>query len=214
MESRLITFLLSCRYCAGPYDPRDHLISNLQLITVLSGILIKARPAHCLSPPSILTVAKMSTAPTLDFQSAPVNPRGMATSELAHKHNDDKKMMEEDINVYVSPSGQETGMEVMDPELVPTEEDLLTLRKIAAPLPYVLIFEECDHLADFFSWPGVAMCLIEFAERASYYGCKGPFNNFVNRPLPVGGNGAGAVAPGGESNFHFFTFFSNMLLIS
>jgi POT family proton-dependent oligopeptide transporter len=40
------------------------------------------------------------------------------------------------------------------------------------------------------------MCLIEFAERASYYGSIGPFNNFINRPLPLGGNGAGAVAPG------------------
>ena len=40
------------------------------------------------------------------------------------------------------------------------------------------------------------MCLIEFAERASYYGSKGPFNNFINRPLPPGGNGAGAVASG------------------
>lgn len=40
------------------------------------------------------------------------------------------------------------------------------------------------------------MCLIEFAERASYYGSIGPFRNFVNRPLPPGGNGAGAVAPG------------------
>lgn len=40
------------------------------------------------------------------------------------------------------------------------------------------------------------MCLIEFAERASYYGSTGPFNNFINNPLPDGGNGAGAVAPG------------------
>jgi len=40
------------------------------------------------------------------------------------------------------------------------------------------------------------MCLIEFSERASYYGSIGPFNNFINRPLPDGGNGAGAVAPG------------------
>ena len=40
------------------------------------------------------------------------------------------------------------------------------------------------------------MCLIEFSERASYYGSIGPFNNFINNPLPPGGNGAGAVAPG------------------
>lgn len=40
------------------------------------------------------------------------------------------------------------------------------------------------------------MCLVEFAERASYYGTSTPFNNFLNNPLPKGGNGAGAVAPG------------------
>lgn len=42
----------------------------------------------------------------------------------------------------------------------------------------------------------IAMCLIEFAERASYYGSSGPFNNFINNPLPTGGSGTGAVAPG------------------
>lgn len=40
------------------------------------------------------------------------------------------------------------------------------------------------------------MCLVEFSERASYYGSIGPFNNFINNPLPPGGNGAGAVPKG------------------
>lgn len=40
------------------------------------------------------------------------------------------------------------------------------------------------------------MCLVEFAERASYYGCQAVFFNFVKNPLPAGGNGAGAVAKG------------------
>lgn len=40
------------------------------------------------------------------------------------------------------------------------------------------------------------MCLVEFAERASYYGCSGVFANFIKNPLPPGGNGAGAVAAG------------------
>lgn len=40
------------------------------------------------------------------------------------------------------------------------------------------------------------MCLIELSERASYYGSQGPFNNFINNPLPEGGPGTGAVAPG------------------
>lgn len=42
------------------------------------------------------------------------------------------------------------------------------------------------------------MCLIELVERASYYGTSGPFNNFVNNPIPPGGNSAGAVHRGKE----------------
>lgn len=63
-------------------------------------------------------------------------------------------------------------------------------------------------------WAAVAMCFIELAERASYYGCVSPciapnreecfadvpqtkiWNNYMKNPLPKGGNGAGAVAPG------------------
>ena len=45
-------------------------------------------------------------------------------------------------------------------------------------------------------WIAIAMCLVEFAERASYYGTSGVFNNFITNPLPIGGNGAGAVAKG------------------
>lgn len=45
-------------------------------------------------------------------------------------------------------------------------------------------------------WAAVAMCFIELAERASYYGCTKIWNNYMKNPLPKGGNGAGAVAPG------------------
>jgi hypothetical protein len=40
------------------------------------------------------------------------------------------------------------------------------------------------------------LCVVEFAERASFIGVKQVFSNFVNRPLPVGGNGAGAPRRG------------------
>jgi POT family proton-dependent oligopeptide transporter len=40
------------------------------------------------------------------------------------------------------------------------------------------------------------MCVVEIAERASYYGSKKAISNYVRGPLPKGGNGAGAVAPG------------------
>ncbi|KAJ6064653.1 hypothetical protein N7499_013333 [Penicillium canescens] len=59
---------------------------------------------------------------------------------------------------------------------LPTAEESNTLRKVAGSLPLV----------------SFALCLVEFAERASYYGAKTVFSNFIQFPLPEGGNGAGA----------------------
>ncbi|KAI2621272.1 POT family-domain-containing protein [Hypoxylon sp. NC1633] len=42
------------------------------------------------------------------------------------------------------------------------------------------------------------LCAVEFAERASYYGCFQVYKNFIRAPLPPDGNGAGASAPGSE----------------
>lgn len=61
-----------------------------------------------------------------------------------------------------------------------TEEELATLRRVAGHVP----------LSAF------GLCAVEFAERASFVGVKQVFSNFVNRPLPVGGNGAGAPPRG------------------
>jgi len=67
-----------------------------------------------------------------------------------------------------------------DYEGKPTEEELATLRRVPGRVPTVAYL----------------LCIIEFCERASYYGCQGLFGNFVNRPLPKGGNGWGAPARG------------------
>lgn len=40
------------------------------------------------------------------------------------------------------------------------------------------------------------LCAVEFAERASYYGVQTVFSNFMQYPLPKGGNGAGAPPVG------------------
>ncbi|QDS76393.1 hypothetical protein FKW77_003758 [Venturia effusa] len=63
----------------------------------------------------------------------------------------------------------------------PTEEEKNSLRKVAGKIPNVAYW----------------LCAVEFAERASYYGVQGLFTNFINRPLPKGGNGLGA--PGHDS---------------
>ncbi|KAJ5964991.1 uncharacterized protein N7479_004867 [Penicillium vulpinum] len=63
---------------------------------------------------------------------------------------------------------------------VPTEAEAQTLRRVAGTLPLV----------------SFSLCLVEFAERASYYGAKTVFSNFIQFPLPEGGNGAGATPRG------------------
>lgn len=67
-------------------------------------------------------------------------------------------------------------------QVMPTEEELETLPRIAGTMP----------------WSAYMLCGVEFAERASYYGCKQVFKNFIRAPLPVGGNGAGAPPRGSQ----------------
>ncbi|KAL7795761.1 POT family domain-containing protein [Trichoderma ceciliae] len=67
----------------------------------------------------------------------------------------------------------------------PTEEERVTLRKVAGSIPAI-------------SW---VLCVAELAERASYYGASQVFNDFMQFPLPKGGNGSGAV-PKSNPNGH------------
>ncbi|KAI1457882.1 PTR2-domain-containing protein [Annulohypoxylon moriforme] len=59
----------------------------------------------------------------------------------------------------------------------PTEEERKTLRKVFDSIPLA-------------AW---SLCFVELAERASYYGVKAVFNNFMQFPLPEGGPGTGAI---------------------
>lgn len=53
---------------------------------------------------------------------------------------------------------------------LPTADESQTLRRVAGSLPLV----------------SFSLCLVEFAERASYYGAKTVFSNFIEFPLPKG----------------------------
>ncbi|KAK6212577.1 peptide transporter ptr2 [Pestalotiopsis sp. IQ-011] len=61
----------------------------------------------------------------------------------------------------------------------PTEEERSTLRKVHDSIPMI-------------SW---SLCFVEMSERASYYGVKAAFNNYLQFPLPEGGPGTGAINP-------------------
>jgi hypothetical protein len=71
---------------------------------------------------------------------------------------------------------------VLEQYPVPTEEETRLLRKVADSIPN----------------KAYMLCVVEFAERASYYGVKTVFSNFMQFPLPEGGNGAGAPPRGSE----------------
>ncbi|KAL2839944.1 POT family-domain-containing protein [Aspergillus pseudoustus] len=64
----------------------------------------------------------------------------------------------------------------------PTDLELETLRRVPGSLPL----------------SAYTICAVEFCERASYVGISSIISNFVNRPLPVGGNGYGAPPRGTE----------------
>ncbi|TVY47768.1 Peptide transporter [Lachnellula occidentalis] len=55
----------------------------------------------------------------------------------------------------------------------PSEHEKQILRKVAGPV----------------TWAGYVLCFVEAANNASYYGVSGVFANYIQRPLPAGGNG-------------------------
>ena len=75
---------------------------------------------------------------------------------------------------------EKDGLPTTEPTNVPTEEERHSLRRVPGSLPTI----------------AYVICAVEFAERASYYGVQPLISNFVNRKLPVGGNGWGAPPRG------------------
>jgi dipeptide/tripeptide permease len=65
----------------------------------------------------------------------------------------------------------------------PTEDEKKSLRKVAGKVPPLAYW----------------LCAVEFAERASFYGVIGLFNNFINKKTPPDGNGLGAPARGTQT---------------
>jgi len=95
----------------------------------------------------------------------------------------------DDVKLHVhTPPGDHHGA-YLDPSVLeedyegkPTEEELKTLRRVPGSLPIIAYM----------------ICIVEFCERASYYGVQPLISNYVNRPLPVGGNGYGAPPRGDQ----------------
>jgi hypothetical protein len=70
----------------------------------------------------------------VDFHTAPVRAAGQPTAELSHQGITDEK----DEKALYDPASEDVTVtaahdQIAD-ELIPTEEDLLTLRKVPAPM--------------------------------------------------------------------------------
>ncbi|KZV60306.1 PTR2-domain-containing protein [Peniophora sp. CONT] len=87
--------------------------------------------------------------------------------------------IDDDAKISVS-EDDEVELPVPEEGRKPTAHELATLRRVSGPMP----------------WPAYLICFAELAERASYFGCTAVFSNFIQRPLPVNGNGAGAPPAG------------------
>merc|ERR1712032_1696815 len=105
----------------------------------------------------------MSQNAILDFESAPVPGRPMEmeihpASDIDGSHEKEKDegyTRADEVEVI-------SGVQLLEGD-VPTDEEYELLRKVPAQMKRTAI----------------AMCAVEMAERASYYGCQGIFANFV-----------------------------------
>lgn len=75
------------------------------------------------------------------------------------------------------------GRETYHGLVIATDEEKRTLRRVAGKMPASAYW----------------LCCVEFAERASYYGCYQVYKQFIRAPLPVGST-TGATPPGTKFN--------------
>ncbi len=93
-------------------------------------------------------------------------------------------MESEEVGVVMDTRVGDNGS-LHDEFLAPSDEDKGILRRVPGSIP----------------WISYVLCVAELAERASYYGASTVFNNFMEFPLPEGGDGSGAV-PRDHPNGH------------
>ena len=87
---------------------------------------------------------------------------------MRKSHEKHLKPIETDLAI-----GTVTTLSSPSDDASPTSEEMKSLRRVAGAV----------------SWSGYMLCFVEAANNASYYGVTGVLANFLQRPLPEGGNG-------------------------
>ncbi|CCE41872.1 uncharacterized protein CPAR2_804220 [Candida parapsilosis] len=134
-----------------------------------------------------------STTPVcFPFFHSPPKMKSSASSATSEKQNvvvqTDERSLDEEYD-YSDPNNYSTNyVDQYNPNglRVPTKAEEQSLRRVIGKINFAIIL----------------ICVVEFAERASYYSVTGILTNFVQRPLPEGsphGWGAPASNSGSES---------------
>ena len=129
--------------------------------------------------------------PTRDYiQSAgEVNDREGVIVPTEHHANASAEDIKKDHNILHTVAITEAD----EDGRAPTEEEKATLRHVSAPIPwYVGLTLGEFSIADRVRRSSYVVCVVELAERASYYGVSGVFTNFIQRSVRL---------PGQVSNF-------------
>ncbi|KAI1133705.1 hypothetical protein F5Y10DRAFT_3762 [Nemania abortiva] len=120
------------------------------------------------------TQASIATvaAPVAAVRSSYADEKGLAATDVDRAEPEDAVTYDEE------------GHEIWQGLVLPNEEEKATLRRVAGKMPSTTYW----------------LCAVEFAERASYYGCNQVYKNFIRAPLPLppNGPGTGAVYPGSD----------------
>ena len=128
------------------------------------------------NPRSADTLGTAPLAQVIEVQNE-LHAREASLEARAAQHRDTEA---QDVQKVVNP---EICVIEHDNELrAPTQHELQTLRKVPGSIPATAYL----------------LCFVDFAERASWFGARSVSSNFMQFPLPKGGNGAGAPPSGSE----------------
>nr|A0A411KUQ2.1 RecName: Full=MFS-type transporter ucsM; AltName: Full=UCS1025A pyrrolizidinone biosynthesis cluster protein M [Acremonium sp.]QBC88157.1 UcsM [Acremonium sp.] len=111
----------------------------------------------------------------------------------AHHHGKEREAHRQSLSSVPGDTVVEAPEKVVDLEInsvdndkehhrAPTRDEIQTLRKVPGSIPATAYL----------------LCFVDFAERASWFGARSVSSNFMQFPLPEGGNGAGAPPSGSE----------------
>lgn len=135
-----------------------------------------------------LLLTDMATAREVDLVNADTAMRPSNDNTTAIYPHDEKTGKFSSDNHTYDPSETDIDADSFvddngNPLEEPTEEDRHTLRRVADKIPIA----------------AYSVVIVELCERFAYYGLSGPFQNYLQNPLPDGGSGTGAPPTGSSA---------------